>query len=116
MWYSNIQEFFITSMKGIVKFCDKTISETAARINSTEKALKQSMEKEEVQKIKETISRNEEATKRILKQRKFKKFNYLKYKTDTETNQKISQTATIQDTLKTTHARILKNDKEKYSF
>ena len=44
------------------------------------------MEKEKFQKIKETISKNEEATKRVLKQRKFKTFNYLKHKPDTERN------------------------------
>ena len=75
-WYSNLQEFSLTLMKGIVKFCDETISETEAYINSIENALKQNMEKEEFQKIKETISRNEEATKQTLKQRKFKRFNY----------------------------------------
>ena len=69
-WYSNLQEFSLTLMKGIRKFCDKTI----AHINSTENALKQNMEKEEFQEIKQTISRNEEATKRVLKQRKFKHF------------------------------------------
>ena len=95
MWFSNLQEFSLTLMKGIKKFCDKAISETATHINSTEKALKQNMEKEEFQKIKETISRNEEAKKRVLKQRKFKKFNYLKHKPDTERNQKTSQTTTI---------------------
>ena len=68
------------------------------------------MEKEEFQKIKETISRNEEATKRVLKQRKFKKFNYLKQRPDTERNRKTSQTTTIQDTLKPTYASILKNN------
>ena len=68
------------------------------------------MEKEEFEKIKETISRNEEATKRVLKQRKFEKFNYLKHKPDTERNKKISQIATIQDTLKPTYASILKNN------
>ena len=46
------------------------------------------MEKEEFQKIKETISRIEEATKRVLKQRKFIKFNHLKHKPDTERNKK----------------------------
>ena len=99
-------------MRGIVKFCDKTISEIAAHINSTEKALKQNMEKEEFErkKMKETISRNEEATERVLKQRKFKKFNYLKHKPDTERNQKTSQTTAIQDTLKPTYASILKNN------
>ena len=72
MWYSNLQEFYVILMKGIVKFWDKTTSETAKHINSTEKALKQNMGKEEFQKIKETISRNGEATKRVFKQRKFK--------------------------------------------
>ena len=67
MWYSNLQEFSVKLMKGIVKFCDKTISETAVHITSTEKALKQNMEKEELQKIRETVSRNEEATKQVLK-------------------------------------------------
>ena len=47
------------------------------------------MEKEEFQKIKETISRNEEATKRVLKQKKIKKLNYIKHKPDTKRNQKI---------------------------
>ena len=44
------------------------------------------MEKEEFQKIKETISENKEAKKRVLKEEKFKKFNYLKHKPDTERN------------------------------
>ena len=89
-------------MKEIVKFCDKTISETATHINSIEKALKQNMQKEEFQKMKETISRNEEATKRVIKQKKFKEFNYLKHKPDTERNQKASQTTAIKGTLKPT--------------
>ena len=110
MWYSNLQEFSLTIMKGIVKFCDKTISETAGYITSNEKALKQNMKKEEFQKIKETISRNAEASKRVLKQRKFKKINYLKHKPDTERNQKTSQTRTVQDTLRPTYASILKNN------
>ena len=70
MRYSNIWDFSFTSMKEIVKFCDKTISETATHINSIEKALKQNMQKEEFQKMKETISRDEEATKRVIKPKK----------------------------------------------
>ena len=77
-------------MKGIVKFCDKTKSENAAHIISTENALKQNIGKEEFQNIKQTVSRNKEATKRVLKQRKFKKFNYLQHKPDTERNQRTS--------------------------
>ena len=108
MWYSNLQEFSLILMKVIVKFCDKTMTKTATHIDSAEKTLKQNIEKEKFKKIKETISRNEEATKRVLKQRKFKKFNYLNHKPDTERNQQTSQTTTI--TLKPTYASILKNN------
>ena len=50
------QEFSLTLMEGIVKFCDKTISKTTTHTSSTEKILKQNMQKEEFKKIKETIS------------------------------------------------------------
>ena len=43
-------------MKGIIKFCDKTISETVTLSNSIERVLKQNMGKKEVKKIEETIS------------------------------------------------------------
>ena len=61
-------------MKGIIKFCDKTINETVTLSNSIERILKQNMGKKEVKKIEETISWNEERTRRVFKQRKFKKF------------------------------------------
>ena len=32
MWYFNLQEFSHTLMKGIAKFCDKTVSQSAAYI------------------------------------------------------------------------------------
>ena len=89
-WYSKLEEFSLTIMKRIVKFWEKTIRETAGHIHSTERALKQNVKKEQFQKIKETISRNEDATKRVLKQRKVKNFNYLKRKPYTERNQKAS--------------------------
>ena len=62
-WYSNLQEFSLTLMKGIRKSCDKTI----AHINSTENALKQNMEKEEFREILKTL-------KNFKKFKKFKKF------------------------------------------
>ena len=43
-------------MKGIIKFCDKTINETVTLFNSIERILKQNMGKKEVKKIEETIS------------------------------------------------------------
>ena len=64
-------------MKDIVKCCDDTIKETGALINSTEASLKRNMSKEEHRNIEEVILQNEETTKHTLKQRKFKKFNYL---------------------------------------
>ena len=48
MWYSNLQEFSLIVIKGIVKFQCKTVFEIAPHINSTERILKQNMEKEEL--------------------------------------------------------------------
>ena len=70
MCYSSLQEFSLTLLKVIVKFCEKTIGENARHINSPDATLKQNMEKEEFRNIKETISKNEEKIKRVFKQRK----------------------------------------------
>ena len=67
-------------MEQIASFCDKTIEETAIKINNIESILKQQLEKKEYEEIKKTITSNEVATKKILHQRKFKKYNSLKYK------------------------------------
>ena len=64
-------------MEQIVSFCDNTIEETAIKINNTESILKRQPEKKE---IKKTITSTEAAAKKILPQRKFKKYNSLKYK------------------------------------
>ena len=99
MWYSSLS---LVLMKGNKMFCDKTISKTTKHINLTEKTLKENMEKKDFKKIKEIISKNEKPTKRVLKKRKFIKFNQLKHKPDNEGNQQTSENTTIQDTLKLT--------------
>ena len=76
-------------MKDIVIYCYDTIKETGALTNSSEASLKQNMEKEEYKNIEAVILQNEETRKRTVKQRKFKKLNYLKYK---PVNEKIFQT------------------------
>ena len=48
--------------------------------NQTETILKQQLKKEDYQEIMKTIASNETATKKVLQQRKFKKFTSLKYK------------------------------------
>ena len=63
-------------MEQIVSFCDNTIEETAIKINNTESILKRQPEKKEIKKITST----EAAAKKILPQRKFKKYNSLKCK------------------------------------
>ena len=67
-------------MKDIVAHCDKTIVKTEDNIKDTETHLKNITEREEYQSIEKTIKNNEANTKHLLQQRKFKKFNYLKYK------------------------------------
>ena len=76
-------------MKDIVIYCYDTIKENGALTNSSEASLKQNMEKEEYKNIEAVILQNEETRKRTVKQRKFKKLNYLKYK---PVNEKIFQT------------------------
>ena len=54
-------------MEQIVSFCDITIEERAIKINNTESALKEQLEKKEYEEIKKTITSNEAATKKILR-------------------------------------------------
>ena len=63
-------------MKDIIKFCDMTIAESKLAI---EGKLKASMEREKFSEIDKTVKENKEATKCLLQQRNFKKFNHLKY-------------------------------------
>ena len=68
-------------MEQIVSFCDKTTEEKAIKNKDNESILKQQMENRGYEQIKKAITSNEAATKKILHQRKFKKYNSLKYKT-----------------------------------
>ena len=70
----------LTLMKDIVVHCDKTIVKTEDNIKDTETYLKNITEREEYQSIEKGIKNNGTNTKRLLQQRKFKKFNYLKHK------------------------------------
>ena len=79
-------------MKDIVKHCYNTIKENGILTNSTEASLKQNIEKEEYKNIEEVILQNKETTKHTVKQQKFKKFNYLKYKTADEKILQLNET------------------------
>ena len=81
-----------------------TIKETATLINPTEASFKQNMEKEEYRNIQEVILQNVETTKRILKQRKFERFSYLKYKPPNDKTQQPIGTVVQQDNSKLSHA------------
>ena len=74
-------------MKDIVAHCDKTIVKTEDNIKDTETQLKNITGKEEYQDIEKTIKNNEANIKRLLQQRKFKKFIYLKYKSNSTTEE-----------------------------
>ena len=74
-------------MKGIVAHCDKTNVKAEDNIKDAETHLKNVTEKEEYQSIEKTIKNNEANTKHLLKQRKLKKFNYLKYKQNSRTKE-----------------------------
>ena len=84
-WYSKLKQFSLSLMKDIVQFCDKTIDATTTEINTTESSLKSNTNQEKFKVIQSEIKSNEAATRKILQQRKFKKFNTLKYKPNATT-------------------------------
>ena len=86
-WYSKLKTFSLTLMKDIVAHCDKIIVKTEDSIQDTETHLKNITEGEEHQSIEKTIKNNEANTKQFLQQRKFKKFNHLKYKQNSTTKE-----------------------------
>ena len=73
-------------MKDIVAHCDKTIVKTEDNIKDTETHLKNITEREEYHSIEKTIKNNKANTKH-LQQRKFKKFNYFKFKQNLATKE-----------------------------
>ena len=77
-------------MKDIVQFCDKTIDTTTTEISTTETSLKSNTNQEQFKAIQSEIKNNEAAARKILQQRKFKKFNTLKYKLNA-TSQPLTQ-------------------------
>ena len=87
-------------MKDIVAHCDKTIVKTEDNIKDTETHLKNITEREEYQSIEKTIKNNEANTKQLLQQRKFKKFNYLKYKQNSTTKETPQSTINIKQYFK----------------
>ena len=73
-----LKQFSLSLMKDIVQFCDKTIDTTTTEISTTETSLKSNTNQEQFKAIQSEIKNNEAATKKILQQRIFKKFNILK--------------------------------------
>ena len=78
-WYSKLKGFSLKLMNDIT-YCEKTIEFTNESIKNTETALRNLTENQEFLNIEKILKTYIEATKRQLQQRKFKKFNYLKYK------------------------------------
>ena len=58
-WYGKLQTFSKEFMKDIVNFCKTTISKLANEIKETKNELKQFLEKETYEEIKETINTNQ---------------------------------------------------------
>ena len=79
-------------MKDIASYYDKTIAQTKQNIRETETYLKSVTATKKYFQIEETIKTNETKTKRFVHQRKFKKFNSLKYKPETTREETLQST------------------------
>ena len=115
-WYQILDQTSFTLINKIVKFCEKTVVNATTDIKAIELSLKKNMEKEEFEKIEDAINQNDEANKRMLKQRKFKKFNYLKHnpkkevKQQPNVNTKIQKTNQLQNKNKLSYAGAVQNN------
>ena len=67
-------------MKDIVQFCDKTINKSAQDIKKTVSSLKKNAGQSQYHAIQTEINANEDSTRKVLQQRKFKKYNNFKYR------------------------------------
>ena len=77
-------------MEKIVAYCDKTIVKTEDNIKDTETHLENVTERGKYQSIEKSIKNNEANTKRLLQQRKSKKFNCLKYEPNSTTEETLN--------------------------
>ena len=115
-WYSKQKQFSLSLMKDIVQFCDKTISKTAQDIKNTESSLKRNANQSQYHAIQTEINANEDSTRKVLQQRKFKKHNNLKYKPKSTNQTRVQEE---QDDLshekngKTLYSDILKRKRSK---
>ena len=89
-WYSKLKQFLLSLMKDIIQFYDKTMDATTTEISTTETSLKSNTNQEQFKMIQSEIKNNEAAARKILQQRKLKKFNTLKYKPNA-TTQRLTQ-------------------------
>ena len=67
-------------MKDLATYCEKIIKSTNKSIKNTEATLRNLPKNQKFLNIDKVLKINLEATQRQLQQRKFRKFNYLKYK------------------------------------
>ena len=89
-WYSKLKQFVLSLMKDIIQFYDKTMDATTTEISTIETSLKSNTNQEQFKMIQSEIKNNEAAARKILQQRKLKKFNTLKYKPNA-TTQRLTQ-------------------------
>ena len=79
-WYSKQKQFSLSLMKDIKQFCCKIINKIAQDIKNTESSLKRKASQSQYHAIQTEINANEDSSRKVLQQRKFKKYNNLKYK------------------------------------
>ena len=116
-WYSKPKQFSLSLIKVIVQFCGKTIDATTTEINTTESSLKSNTNQDQFKAIQSEIKNNEAAARKILQQRKFKKFNTLKYKPNAATQGLTQKEDGIQEkTRNPLYSDILKRIKKQHQF
>ena len=77
--YESINKCEVDCMQKTVKFCEKTISESENQAKSLDNQLKQKLNDANYKAVTDRIKHHRDDTRRILKQRKSKKLNSLRF-------------------------------------
>ena len=102
-------------MKDIVQFCDKTINKTVQDIKNRESSLLRNVSQSQYYAIQTEINANEDFTRKVLQQWKFKKYNKLKDKPKSTNQTRVQEQEDLphEKNWKTLYSDILKSKRSK---
>ena len=90
-WYEKLNGFSFELMKDIVDFCKSTTTNLSTKIKEVDASIKSKLQPVKYKELSAALQKNQEFRKRNLQQRKVKKFNWLKYKSNQQQTPRVGR-------------------------